>query len=219
MTGEADVTPDGSPVEVYLRRSPGDVPRLIHEAIPPGASVLDLGCGVGRLARPLAELGHRVTGVDESAEMLARAVGFETVQARFEDLDLGRRFDAVMLASHFVNVPDARQRRQLLALCRRYVSPDGAVLVERFEPGWVQTAVPGPRPAVDGVETELHDLCRDGEVLSGRVTYRVGAQVWTQRFAAVDMDDARLAEEAEPVGLRVADVLDARRTWVLLAPV
>jgi SAM-dependent methyltransferase len=39
----------------------------------PGASVLELGCGAGRIAFALAERGFRVTGVDISPAMLAKA--------------------------------------------------------------------------------------------------------------------------------------------------
>lgn len=37
------------------------------------ASLLDLGCGTGRLARYFLERGYRVTGVDRSADMIDRA--------------------------------------------------------------------------------------------------------------------------------------------------
>ncbi|MFI5963876.1 class I SAM-dependent methyltransferase [Streptomyces asoensis] len=41
--------------------------------LPPGARVLDAGCGTGRIAVRLAELGHRCTGVDVDRSMLAVA--------------------------------------------------------------------------------------------------------------------------------------------------
>jgi SAM-dependent methyltransferase len=41
--------------------------------LPPGSRVLDVGCGTGRHAVPLAALGLQVTGVDLSPAMLVRA--------------------------------------------------------------------------------------------------------------------------------------------------
>lgn len=46
---------------------------LSRLAGPPPKRVLDVGCGTGFLALLLAELGHRVTGVDLAPEMLERA--------------------------------------------------------------------------------------------------------------------------------------------------
>jgi SAM-dependent methyltransferase len=40
---------------------------------PPGRRTLDLGCGEGRVARDLAALGHRVTGIDTSPSLIAAA--------------------------------------------------------------------------------------------------------------------------------------------------
>ncbi len=45
----------------------------VELGVEPGASVLDVGCGTGRHAIPLAKLGYRVTGVDISEGMLAEA--------------------------------------------------------------------------------------------------------------------------------------------------
>lgn len=48
-----------------------DVLSLLE--LPPEACVLDLGCGPGRYALPLAAAGYRVTGVDRTAPFLAEA--------------------------------------------------------------------------------------------------------------------------------------------------
>ena len=65
-----DVAPDGSPVAFYARLPATGEPELIHALAPRGSTILDLGCGVGRMAGPLAALGHRVTGIDNAPGML-----------------------------------------------------------------------------------------------------------------------------------------------------
>lgn len=54
-------------------RLTSDTPFLLDQATQTGGPVLELGCGSGRLLVPLARAGFDVTGVDISAEMLARA--------------------------------------------------------------------------------------------------------------------------------------------------
>ena len=50
-----------------------DIPLLLKLAAATDGPLLELGCGSGRLLLPLAQAGHTVTGLDLSAEMLARA--------------------------------------------------------------------------------------------------------------------------------------------------
>ncbi len=50
-----------------------DVPFWRRIALEAGGSVLELGCGTGRIARPLVRAGVSVVGVDRSAPMLNRA--------------------------------------------------------------------------------------------------------------------------------------------------
>lgn len=70
--------------------------REILDALPPG-DALDAACGTGRYAAYLAGLGHRVTGVDSSREMLA-AADVPGVAFRHGDLaDLPLPDDAVDL--------------------------------------------------------------------------------------------------------------------------
>lgn len=50
-----------------------DLPLVLQLASATDGSILELGCGSGRLLLPLARLGHSVTGLDVSAQMLDRA--------------------------------------------------------------------------------------------------------------------------------------------------
>ena len=151
------ITPDGCSVELYgLLPSMGE-PEIVHDAIPPGASILELGAGAGRMTHPLVALGHPVVAVDESGEMLARIRGAVTVRARIQELDLGRRFDAVVLASFLVNEPDDDLRGRFLLACRDHVGDDGCVLIQRHPAAWLDEAAEGERTS-GGITFRLRDL-------------------------------------------------------------
>src|SRR3954451_10878288 len=126
------VAPDGSPVEVYSRLPELGEGEVLESVLPEGASVLELGCGAGRITRQLVRLGYLVTAVDESPEMLAQVRDAETVRAQIEGLELDRRFDAVLLASNLVNADPAR-RRAFLATRRRHAA---LVIVESLPLAW-----------------------------------------------------------------------------------
>jgi SAM-dependent methyltransferase len=132
--GPGPVTPDGCPVDVYLRLPAAGEPDLIDGAIPPQARILELGCGAGRLANVLAARGHRVTGVDESAEMLRHLRGVAAVPERIEDLRLGESFDVVLLPSNLLSTVPAETRRRFLDTCASHLAPGGMVLVQWFPP-------------------------------------------------------------------------------------
>src|SRR5690606_2371648 len=64
----------GGNVEPYGTPGYQEWVRVIGEALPPAPSdVLDVGCGTGFASLIAAGLGHRVTGVDLAAPMLAEA--------------------------------------------------------------------------------------------------------------------------------------------------
>jgi 2-polyprenyl-3-methyl-5-hydroxy-6-metoxy-1,4-benzoquinol methylase len=65
------------PAELYElvhRGTEGDV-AFYRQTCADARSVLELGCGYGRLLEPLAELGIDVTGLERDPELLARAAG------------------------------------------------------------------------------------------------------------------------------------------------
>jgi len=65
------------------RSAPGVLALLERSGISPGASVLDVGCGGGQLARALVNAGYRVLGLDASPAMVELARS-HAPGARFE---------------------------------------------------------------------------------------------------------------------------------------
>jgi SAM-dependent methyltransferase len=194
-----------------LRLPPRGEAELVDAAIPAGAAVLELGCGVGRVTHELIRLGHPVTAVDESPEMLAHVRGAETVRARIEELDLGRRFPCVLLASHFVNVDD-EERDALLRTCVRHLADDGVVLIERYAPGWAPEDAGTAQ--VGDVAVTMRDVRRRGRRFAATAEYDVDGRKWQQPFAAVLLDDDELDASLRRVGLTLARTLDERGAWV-----
>lgn len=206
----AGTAADGSPVELYSLLPEQGEGELLAEAVPEGGTILELGCGAGRITRQLLERGYRVTAVDESAEMLAHVRAAETVEASIEELDLGRRFDAALLASNLVNAAEPRLRQALLDTCARHAS---LAVIETLPLGWE------PR---DGTESLFGDVVGRLAVASwsegivrGEMAYEVGARRWTHAFAMrVFADDSELDSALAAAGLRLERWLD-RSGWFL----
>jgi SAM-dependent methyltransferase len=211
------VASDGSPVAIYLALPPGDTPSLIHSAVPPGGSILELGSGPGRITRPLTDLGHTVVAVDNSEEMLSHIDYTETNLADVFELDLGKTYDAVVAGSHLINTPDAARRFALLSVCRRHVDPEGVVLIERYEPTWAAAPLPS-QTQVGPVLITFEPLRVETDEFRGRVIYALNQETWTQEFEAANLTEDALAEEAMTVGLHLKRWLNDSRTWACLTP-
>ncbi|MHA7652350.1 class I SAM-dependent methyltransferase [Mycobacterium sp. ML4] len=185
MNPGSPITSDGSLVEIYRRVSATAEIDLITSELAPGSTILDLGSGVGRIANPLAALGHQVTAVDDSADMLVHVHGADTVQARIEDLRLPGKFDAVLLASSLVNYPPLELRRGFLATVAHHLSPTGKAIIQWRSPQWFAQRPAGTYQRTDGemlqTMTILHN---DGDVVLGEFTLEYAGQSLTQSFEA-----------------------------------
>jgi SAM-dependent methyltransferase len=218
-TGPGVITPDGCAVDFYAQMPAFGEPAIVHEAIGAEASILELGCGAGRVTHPLAGLGHRVVAVDESPEMLAHVRDAETVCARIQDLSLGRRFGAVLLASHLINVADDDIRSAFLAACRGHVADDGCVIVQQYAPEWFSAATE-TEIIRNGVIYRMRDVSRPApNLVSATVEYVVGDQSWTQTFTTMRLDGAELAAALAAASLRLDRYLTDDRSWFRAIPV
>ncbi|WP_189930024.1 class I SAM-dependent methyltransferase [Streptomyces sulfonofaciens] len=217
-TGPGAITPDGCAVDLYSRLSVGDEPDIIAAALPPGAHILELGSGVGRVTHPLLDRGFTVTAVDESAEMLARVRGARTVRSSIEALDLGETFDAVVLASFLVHAGDIEVRRGLLASCRRHVADDGCVLIQREGENY-HTGVPRERIDPGGYTVRIASAEPVGDgVNSVRAEYVFPDATWTQTFLARPLTNEAFEAAVAEAGLRIDRYLTADRTWARAVP-
>lgn len=139
MAGPADGI-----VDLYSRRAgEWDADRgktLIEKAwldaflahVPPGGSILDLGCGSGEpIARYLIEQGRRLTGVDAAPGLIDLCRGrFPDHDWRVADmrgLDLGGAFNGV-IAWHSVFHLTPRDQREMFAVYGRHVAPGGVLM-------------------------------------------------------------------------------------------
>lgn len=217
-TGPGAHTLDGCAVELYRRLEADTEPEIIAAVVPAGGSILELGSGPGRVTHPLIARGYALTAVDNSAEMLAHIKGAETVLADIEGLDLGRGFDAVLLASTLINFPDEGTRAALLATCRRHVRPGGAVLIERRNPVTFATLQPGPAGEEAGIRHIIESVRHDGRLAHIVLRSETADAVWTQSYTHELIDDAQMAEELAAAGLRLVRWLDPPRRWALAEP-
>jgi SAM-dependent methyltransferase len=216
-TGPGAITPDGCAVEFYARMPARGEPAIVHAATVPGALILELGCGAGRVTHPLVAFGHPVVAVDESPDMLAYVRGAETVCARIEELALGRRFDLVLLASHLINA-DPPTRTAFLATCRRHVADDGCVVIEQHPPQWFATAAEAESTR-DGIIFRMRDVSRPApNLISATVEYVDGDKRWTQVFTATRLDDREVAAVLADAGLRLDRCLTDDRRWLRAIP-
>ena len=218
-TGPGDITADGCAVEFYALLPPFGEPEIVHSAAPAGSSILELGCGTGRILRPLAGLGHPVLGVDQSEAMLARIPGLPTVCSPIETLRLGRTFGVVLLASNMINV-DPALRRAFLATCRRHLDGDGVAVFQQNPPGWFGTFAQGPRTRDDipGIRMVIRSARRVPPCLHAEVEYQVGGRVWTHAWGSYEIGGEELEGDLSSAGLRLGRWLTDDQSWFTARP-
>lgn len=99
-------------------------------------SVLDAGCGTGRIARELARRGIDIVGVDVNADMLAtardRAPDLDWRLGDLATVDLGRSFDLVLMAGNVMIFLEPGTESHVLVNMAQHLAPAG-VLVAGFQ--------------------------------------------------------------------------------------
>jgi SAM-dependent methyltransferase len=196
--------------------------------------VLELGVGTGRVAVRLAQAGLQVTGLDESASMMARAREnakaarlaadrLELVEGSMLDFDLGRRFATVIAAANtFQHLLTTEQQRDCLRRIAAHTQPEGIVAISVHSPAAI--AWDGPAgslrfdwarrdPATGEMVTKMVATDADASRMVRHLTYiydRSGADGAVRR--TIFETDLRYSSQAEmelllqAAGLRVTHV-------------
>src|SRR5262245_19665004 len=108
--------------------------RLLSAA--PGAEILDVPCGAGRLALALAERGYRLTGVDWSSEFLGHARSRDPLQqVAWEQRDMrnlpwSERFDGVFCMGNSFGYLDDEGNADFVRSVRAALKPGGRFVLE-----------------------------------------------------------------------------------------
>lgn len=164
----------------FFRDLAGDGPK----------TVLEMGCGTGRLACDLAARGHRVTGADPATAMLDVArhrPGGDKVRwveadaAGFSD---GTRYDLIIMTGHaFQVLLDDQEVRAALRNFRRCLAPGGRLAFETRNPAvrewdtWRpdETREEVEVPGIGRVEVHYDIVSEEGQFVTFETHFRFAA--------------------------------------------
>jgi 2-polyprenyl-6-hydroxyphenyl methylase/3-demethylubiquinone-9 3-methyltransferase len=168
-----------------------------------GLSFVDIGCGGGLVAEPLARLGGAVTGVDPGPDTIAAARSHAEAQGlaiayragtSYDLVAEGAQFDCVVAFEVIEHVPDPNA---FLASCAALVRPGGLVLLSTLNRTAKSFAL-----AIVGAEYVLRWLPR-------------GTHRWERFLTPAEMEEGLRRADLQPQGHRGMTLNPLARAWEL----
>ncbi|HUQ18682.1 MAG TPA: class I SAM-dependent methyltransferase [Gemmatimonadaceae bacterium] len=179
-------------VPLYEKRR--DVDFYVDEALAMDGNILELGCGTGRVLFPMARRGKQITGVDNSARMLARCrerLAGETAEVRskvtlvkadMRAFNLDAQFSTVLLPfrplQHLVAVSD---QIAMLQRVHKHLEPGGRLMFDVFNPNPTYLVQDRTAETEDTPEVELPDR------RTFRRTGRVAAVHIVEQYSEIEL--------------------------------
>ena len=156
---------------IYSKKDYAGEVRYVHNLIqryfPNSKSILELGCGTGRHAELLCNLGYDVCGIDASSEMLKLAnrrasdrhlpwTGeLSFVHGDIRNFQLDRRFDVVIGLFHVISYITCNDDLiGVLRLVKEHLKPEGGLIFDC----WYGPGVLSDSPVVKELKFEEEDL-------------------------------------------------------------
>ncbi len=174
-----------------------DIPFYLEQAATHGdGGVLELGCGTGRVAIPLALSGVSVTALDSSPAMLARArqkahaaaaKNLTLIQADMRDFDLRRKFSLVIIPFRgFLSLLSAADQTAALRAIKRHLLPGGRLALDIFVPDLNMLVQEGDVPFHFRDVTD--PATGNRLIIWNQSTYDAFTQIMTIRTAIEELD-------------------------------
>jgi SAM-dependent methyltransferase len=165
--------------------------------------IVDVGCGIGRWARRLVDLGHVVLGIEPSPAMASRAraritsARFDLVEQPMERADLPARQADLVLAMGSLQY--SQQPERALQQLARWARPGGAVAV-----------------LADSLVALVLELLAAGKADEALARLETRQGTWVQDGLRADhhlFDSARLSKAFEGAGLVDIEVRGLLVSW------
>ena len=174
-----------------------DIPFYIDEARRAGGAVLELGCGTGRVAIPIAQSGIDIVGLDYSTAMLqrarrkadaARATTLTLAQGDMRDFTLSRQFSLVIIPFRgLLSLLSVEDEARALLNIKRHLAPGGRLIFDIFVPDLNMLLQDGDVPYHF---RDVHDP-ESGKriVLWNQASYDAFSQIMSIRTTIEELDD------------------------------
>lgn len=196
-----DISPYDAWAEIYdsvFSYVVEDIPFYVEESTRAGGSVLELGCGTGRVSIPIAQAGIDVVGIDSSPTMLTRAreksreagtPNLKLLRADMRNFNISSKFDLVIIPFRgFLSLLSVDDEIRTLMNIKRHLAPGGKLIFDIFVPDLNMMVQEGDVPYHfrDVTDTETGKRL----IIWNQADYDAFSQVMSIRTTIEKLDDS-----------------------------